>query len=91
MHLVLFIVVVFGCVAALIIPCKELWSTICLKLFGLLGLAWLVISAHQRGHHHAYYTYFAGVAGGAAVGIFICLALARQFGPKRQSSSSTKS
>jgi hypothetical protein len=83
MHLVLFIVVVFGCIAALIVPCKETWSTISLKLFGIFGLAWIICSRHLNGHHHAYYTYFAGVAGGASVGILICLLLARQLGPRQ--------
>jgi hypothetical protein len=78
LHILLTLVFIIGCMAAFFYRCKEQWATMCLKLFGLLGLVWIFFSAHMNGHHHAYYTYFAGVSGGAAVGILICLIVGRQ-------------
>jgi hypothetical protein len=83
MHFVLPIIEVLGAFAMFfLLPCKERWARICIKLAGCAILAHVVLSHYyaQITIHRIYFAYYAGLTAGLVIGIFFVLLIARQLG-----------
>jgi hypothetical protein len=76
-----------------VLPCKERWASVCLKLAGCAILVHIVLS-----HYYAmitirriYYAYYAGLTAGLVIGIFLVLLAARQLGRRQEPANSISS